>query len=569
MDSNRTRRMRGSMIRCSGSDVIVEGEHVTLAFHDNGDVITTVGDRGTSVAETLAADTTEAGTLPAVTTEAGSTEADATAADTTAADTTAAGATAATATTATAATATVATESVATAASVIGDDSSGICGHSSVDDKRVEAYVCWHIGCYAVYKSKSGLQKHLKTHLSKTHYSCTECRAEYIFFSDLVAHRRSAHPANNLRRHRCHVCHQAYTRSKALRAHIALNHPPIAEDGFGGVLETRGSGMHQVGVEDATHRSPGLFLSPVTAAGWSSDAAAAAVGGTAAGGAAIAAAGTASDTAASAAPLAATPAGTAPTTLAGAAPTTTVSIGVTTAAATATPAATTAATTAAATATAVAATTGACTADGVVDDVTTSAVTESAVYDMVANQPTHVMPVPTAAAPSALVDAAIECIDPPLGYCTSSPSCGPPSLQLTAPAITTADPWETSAACGPGSASGGHVSGCSLTVASDAAAGAGWSRGFNSGVGCGSGESTSMLFVCKKPGCGKTFSKKSNLTQHHRVAHKGDRPFACKLCSSKFGWKVVLQRHMHSVHKDRNVVATSTTTTAHTTSTAS
>ena len=46
--------------------------------------------------------------------------------------------------------------------------------------------------------------------------------------------------------------------------------------------------------------------------------------------------------------------------------------------------------------------------------------------------------------------------------------------------------------------------------------------------------------------CGKSFAKFDSLKRHLTEAHKGVRPFACKLCDKTYGRRDYLQRHLKS-----------------------
>lgn len=43
--------------------------------------------------------------------------------------------------------------------------------------------------------------------------------------------------------------------------------------------------------------------------------------------------------------------------------------------------------------------------------------------------------------------------------------------------------------------------------------------------------------------CGRSFPKRGNLTRHIRVVHLGLKPFECKVCARRFGYKTHLKRH--------------------------
>ncbi|CEM32828.1 unnamed protein product [Vitrella brassicaformis CCMP3155] len=64
------------------------------------------------------------------------------------------------------------------------------------------------------------------------------------------------------------------------------------------------------------------------------------------------------------------------------------------------------------------------------------------------------------------------------------------------------------------------------------------------------GSSEPERFLCPVPGCGKTYTRRWMLSQHHRVVHLGERPFKCPYCPDAFGWKRVLQNHIASCHPE-------------------
>jgi hypothetical protein len=54
--------------------------------------------------------------------------------------------------------------------------------------------------------------------------------------------------------------------------------------------------------------------------------------------------------------------------------------------------------------------------------------------------------------------------------------------------------------------------------------------------------------ACKHPGCGKTFTKKFNLSAHQRL-HNNEQPFQCRKCQKTFRWKSSLSFHELNAHK--------------------
>lgn len=58
-------------------------------------------------------------------------------------------------------------------------------------------------------------------------------------------------------------------------------------------------------------------------------------------------------------------------------------------------------------------------------------------------------------------------------------------------------------------------------------------------------EADTKPYKCGFEGCGKRFSKSSNLTQHLRI-HSGEKPFQCDLCGRRFRQSGNLTKHLKS-----------------------
>ncbi|ELR11015.1 zinc finger, c2h2 type domain containing protein [Acanthamoeba castellanii str. Neff] len=68
-------------------------------------------------------------------------------------------------------------------------------------------------------------------------------------------------------------------------------------------------------------------------------------------------------------------------------------------------------------------------------------------------------------------------------------------------------------------------------------------------------DSTQPLFTCEKCGC--SYTKKSNLATHMKVVHDGLRTFVCEEpgCGKAFGYKHLLQRHTLAKHSPKEETA--------------
>ncbi|KAL6947438.1 hypothetical protein ACO0RG_000012 [Hanseniaspora osmophila] len=53
-------------------------------------------------------------------------------------------------------------------------------------------------------------------------------------------------------------------------------------------------------------------------------------------------------------------------------------------------------------------------------------------------------------------------------------------------------------------------------------------------------------YHCGFPGCNKSYSRPSQLTEHEQIAHKGQRNFVCSVCGNSYTKKVHLQRHQYT-----------------------
>lgn len=57
-------------------------------------------------------------------------------------------------------------------------------------------------------------------------------------------------------------------------------------------------------------------------------------------------------------------------------------------------------------------------------------------------------------------------------------------------------------------------------------------------------------FVCKHPNCTKSFTRKDALAKHEIVKHQGKRRFQCDTCGEKFTSRYDLRRHKVRVHSN-------------------
>jgi len=55
-------------------------------------------------------------------------------------------------------------------------------------------------------------------------------------------------------------------------------------------------------------------------------------------------------------------------------------------------------------------------------------------------------------------------------------------------------------------------------------------------------------FPCLDSSCGKVFTIKTNMLQHHSTVHLGERKYLCVDCGKAFSHKSSLQYHLHAVH---------------------
>ncbi|KAI9893617.1 MAG: Strongly-conserved Zn-finger binding protein (TFIIIA) [Vezdaea aestivalis] len=83
-------------------------------------------------------------------------------------------------------------------------------------------------------------------------------------------------------------------------------------------------------------------------------------------------------------------------------------------------------------------------------------------------------------------------------------------------------------------------------------------------------QSLESVHLCEEEDCGKTFSKKSNLTVHIRSVHQGEKPFECGVvsldniegwteglgCGAKFKAKASLEQHIRTAHLGKKSKAT-------------
>lgn len=91
--------------------------------------------------------------------------------------------------------------------------------HNNTDELRGsehKTFACWYHGCFKMYKSESGLQKHIRAHLEQRLYGCDLCTAKFLLFADLHTHKKYQHADHYTT---CGYCTKVFNRPGLLQKH--------------------------------------------------------------------------------------------------------------------------------------------------------------------------------------------------------------------------------------------------------------------------------------------------------------------------------------------------------------